>query len=47
MPLIASLGAKSPHMAWIALILGLAAGLAAMYGPQASFLAELFSTKVR
>ena len=34
-------------MAWIAIILGLAIGHAAMYGPQASFLSELFGTKVR
>ena len=41
------LGTKNPHLGWIAIILGLAVGHAAMYGPQASFLSELFGTKVR
>ena len=46
-PLFILMGTKSPHLAWIAIILGLAVGHAAMYGPQASFLSELFGTKVR
>jgi MFS transporter, MHS family, shikimate and dehydroshikimate transport protein len=46
-PLFMLLGTKSPQMAWIAIVLGLAVGHAAMYGPQASFLSELFGTKVR
>jgi metabolite-proton symporter len=46
-PLFMLLGTKEPHMAWIAIIMGLAIGHAAMYGPQASFLSELFGTKVR
>jgi MFS transporter, MHS family, shikimate and dehydroshikimate transport protein len=46
-PLFWLLGTKDPHMAWIAIVLGLAVGHAAMYGPQASFLSELFGTKVR
>jgi ABC-type spermidine/putrescine transport system permease subunit II len=37
----------NPQLAWIAIVLGLAVGHAAMYGPQASFLSELFGTKVR
>jgi MFS transporter, MHS family, shikimate and dehydroshikimate transport protein len=41
------LGTKNPQLGWIAIILGLAVGHAAMYGPQASFFAELFGTKVR
>ena len=41
------LGTKNPQRGWIAIVLGLAVGLAAMYGPQASFLSELFGTKVR
>jgi MFS transporter, MHS family, shikimate and dehydroshikimate transport protein len=46
-PLFMLLGTKVPQMAWIAIVLGLAVGHAAMYGPQASFLSELFGTKVR
>src|SRR5262245_16283423 len=46
-PLFILLGTKVPQMAWIAIVLGLAVGHAAMYGPQASFLSELFGTKVR
>src|SRR6516162_4987215 len=46
-PLFMLLGTKVPVLAWIAIALGLAIGHAAMYGPQASFFAELFGTKVR
>src|SRR5436190_283904 len=46
-PLFALLATKNPQLAWIAIVLGLAIGHAAMYGPQASFLSELFGTKVR
>jgi len=46
-PLFMLLGTKTPELAWIAIVLGLAVGHAAMYGPQASFFAELFGTKVR
>jgi len=46
-PLFMLLGTKSPPLAWIAIVLGLAVGHAAMYGPQASFFSELFGTKVR
>jgi MFS transporter, MHS family, shikimate and dehydroshikimate transport protein len=46
-PLFMLLATKEPHMAWIGIVLGLAIGHAAMYGPQASFLSELFGTKVR
>jgi MFS family permease len=46
-PLFWLLGTKNPQLAWIAIGLGLAVGHAAMYGPQASFLSELFGTKVR
>jgi MFS transporter, MHS family, shikimate and dehydroshikimate transport protein len=46
-PLFILLGTRQPQLAWIAIILGLAVGHAAMYGPQASFLSELFGTKVR
>ena len=46
-PLFMLLATKSPQLGWIAIVLGLAVGHAAMYGPQASFLSELFGTKVR
>jgi MFS transporter, MHS family, shikimate and dehydroshikimate transport protein len=46
-PLFMLLATKTPQLAWIAIILGLAVGHAAMYGPQASFFSELFGTKVR
>ncbi|SFJ14501.1 MFS transporter [Bradyrhizobium sp. Gha] len=46
-PLFMLLSTKNPHLTWIAIVLGLAIGHAAMYGPQASFLSELFGTKVR
>jgi metabolite-proton symporter len=46
-PLFLLLGTKNPPLGWIAIVLGLAVGHAAMYGPQASFFAELFGTKVR
>ena len=40
------LGTKDPQLGWIAIVLGLAVGHAAVYGPQASFFSELFGTKV-
>lgn len=46
-PLFMLLATKSPHAAMLAIVLGLAIGHAAMYGPQASFLSELFGTRVR
>lgn len=46
-PLFMLLQTKSPQLAIVAIGLGLAVGHAAMYGPQASFLSELFGTKVR
>jgi MFS transporter, MHS family, shikimate and dehydroshikimate transport protein len=42
-PLFMLLGTKIPVLAWIAIALGLAVGHAAMYGPQASFLSELWN----
>ena len=46
-PLFMLLGTKTPQLVWIAIVLGLAVGHAAMYGPQASFFSELFGTNVR
>jgi len=46
-PLFWLMNTKVPYLAWIGIVLGLAVGHAAMYGPQASFLSELFGTKVR
>jgi len=36
-----------PTLIWLAIVLGVCVGHAAMYGPQASFFAELFGTNVR
>lgn len=41
------IGTKDPAMAALAVAVGLAIGHSAMYGPQASFLSEMFSTRVR
>lgn len=41
------LNTKVPEYAMLAICLGMPIGHAAMYGPQASFLSELFSTRVR
>jgi MFS family permease len=38
---------KEPSLIWLALVLVLAGGIAAMYGPQAAFFCELFGTQVR
>jgi len=40
-------GTLNAQIGWIGIILGLAVGHAAMYGPQASFFSELFSTRLR
>jgi metabolite-proton symporter len=36
-----------PALIWLAIVLGVCVGHAAMYGPQASFFSELFGTNVR
>jgi len=41
------LDTQQTSLVWLAIILGLALGHGAMYGPQASFFAELFGTRVR
>lgn len=46
-PLFWLLDSKSPGLATLAISFGLAIGHAAMYGPQASFLSELFGARVR
>jgi metabolite-proton symporter len=46
-PLFLMLGTKDASLTAIGITLGLAVGHAAMYGPQASFLSEMFGTKVR
>ncbi len=37
----------TPELVWLGIVIGLAVGHAAMYGPQASFFSELFGTRVR
>jgi metabolite-proton symporter len=46
-PLFLMLGTKDASLTAVGITLGLAVGHAAMYGPQASFLSEMFGTKVR
>jgi MFS family permease len=41
------LDTQHPTFLWLAIVLGLAVGHGAMYGPQASFFSELFGTRVR
>ena len=41
------LDTQQPFFIWLAVILGIGVGHGAMYGPQASFFAELFGTNVR
>jgi MFS family permease len=41
------LDSKRTVLVWLAVVLGLNLGHGAMYGPQASFFAELFGTRVR
>lgn len=38
---------KTTILVWLAIVLALAVGHAAMYGPQAAFLPELFGTRIR
>jgi MFS transporter, MHS family, shikimate and dehydroshikimate transport protein len=46
-PFFWMLGAKTPLMISLAIIIPVVLGHAAMYGPQASFLSEMFSARVR
>jgi MFS family permease len=41
------LDTKNTLFAWLAIVIALALGHSAMYGPQAAFLSELFGTRVR
>jgi MFS family permease len=46
-PLFWLLDTASPPLVWLALIVAFVFSHAAMYGPQAAFLSELFGTRVR
>jgi metabolite-proton symporter len=46
-PLFFLLDMKSPEYMIVAIAVGMAIGHSAMYGPQAAFMSELFSTRVR
>jgi MFS family permease len=46
-PFFALLATRSTPLIWIAVVLGVAVGHAAMYGPQASYFSELFGAAVR
>jgi hypothetical protein len=38
---------RTESLVWLAIVIGVAGGHAAMFGPQASFFSELFGTRVR
>jgi MHS family shikimate/dehydroshikimate transporter-like MFS transporter len=46
-PFFLLLDTGQPGLLWLGIVLGVCVGHAAMYGPQASFFAELFGAKVR
>ena len=46
-PLFRLLDTASPPLVWLALIVAFVFSHAAMYGPQAAFLSEMFGTRVR
>jgi MFS family permease len=46
-PLFRLLDTASPPLVWLAMIVAFVFSHAAMYGPQAAFLSELFGTRVR
>jgi MHS family shikimate/dehydroshikimate transporter-like MFS transporter len=46
-PFFAMLATRQPGVIWLALVLPISLGHAAMYGPQASFFSELFSARLR
>jgi metabolite-proton symporter len=47
MPFFLLLDARSPPIAWLAIVVGVAVGHNAMYGPQAAYFSELFGASVR
>jgi len=46
-PFFAMMNSKVPSLMWLATVLAICVGHAAMYGPQASFFSELFSARLR
>ena len=46
-PFFLLLGTARPELVWLAVVLGVAVGHAAMYGPQATLFADLFGARVR
>jgi MFS family permease len=46
-PFFAMMDSKVPALMWLATVLTICLGHAAMYGPQASFFSELFSARLR
>ncbi len=46
-PFFMLVGTQSPPLIYIALILGISVGVAAMFGPQAAYFAELFGARLR
>lgn len=46
-PFFMMVNTRSPPLIWLALILGVAVGVGAMFGPQAAYFAELFGARLR
>ncbi len=46
-PFFLLLGTRSPVVIWLAIVIGVAVGHNAMYGPQAAYFSELFGSSVR
>ncbi len=46
-PFFMLVGTGRPELIWLAIVVGVSIGHAAMYGPQASFFSELFGARVR
>lgn len=46
-PFFMMVNTQSPPLIWLALVLGVAVGVGAMFGPQAAYFAELFGPRLR
>jgi MHS family shikimate/dehydroshikimate transporter-like MFS transporter len=46
-PFFLLVNTQSPPLIWLALVLGVAVGVGAMFGPQAAYFAELFGARLR
>lgn len=46
-PFFLMINTQSPPLIWLGLVLGISVGVAAMFGPQAAYFAELFGARLR